>query len=209
MGVFKLLAGIHIQADSDWEPTEEEKAFAEKTGKPLRAPSKTYKEGDKVESETDLEQRFGYQKFQRLDKPKGSSSSSSSEEEKKKSRLPADVSPESLGIARAPQGQISTGFQTVSSKEDGSLVHGYLTGEEAKERGVGESSESSKKESASPPPPSKMVTPPKPGESTKVSEASPSPKALSKDEEEEEEEEGPSSPANKSKPATPPRKGGK
>lgn len=66
---YKLLAGKHVQRDHTWEPTEEAKAEAEKTGRPLRAPSKEYSAGEVVPSETDLVELFGSEKFQYIGKP--------------------------------------------------------------------------------------------------------------------------------------------
>lgn len=57
-------AGQHIQADHEWEPTEQEVALAKESGRVLRAPSRVFVEGDVIPSDTDLVKRFGHEKFE-------------------------------------------------------------------------------------------------------------------------------------------------
>lgn len=71
MASYRLLAGQHIGADPDWEPSEEEKEIAKTSGRRLRAPSRTYKPGEVVESETNLAEKFGGEKFAEVTGGKG------------------------------------------------------------------------------------------------------------------------------------------
>lgn len=64
MKLFKLLQGLHVQAQLDWAPTEEEKALAKEQGVTLTRPTVTYKAGDTVPNERDLCAKFGTEKFQ-------------------------------------------------------------------------------------------------------------------------------------------------
>lgn len=66
---FRLLASLHEQADREWEPTEEEKEQAKTLGRIIRPPRVCYKAGDIVESEIDLVQKFGGEKFAYLGQP--------------------------------------------------------------------------------------------------------------------------------------------
>lgn len=66
---FRLLASLHEQADREWEPTEEEKEQAKILGRIIRPPRVCYKAGDIVESEIDLVQKFGGEKFAYLGQP--------------------------------------------------------------------------------------------------------------------------------------------
>lgn len=87
MARFKLLVGQHIQADPDSEALTAEQV---KAG--MRRPSRTYKEGEIVESDIDLAKKHGRTKFELVS---GSP---------KKSKI-------SAGSSVAPGGQVSTGFQ--------------------------------------------------------------------------------------------------
>lgn len=87
MARFKLLIGQHIGADPDSEALTAEQI---KAG--VRRPSRTYKEGDIVESDIDLAKRHGFSKFELV------------------SGIPKK-SKASAGSSVAPGGQVSTGFQ--------------------------------------------------------------------------------------------------
>jgi len=59
---FELLAGVHIQADHDWEPDPDSDVPLEKQ----KRPSKKFVKGDTVESRDDLVKNLGDQKFRFL-----------------------------------------------------------------------------------------------------------------------------------------------
>lgn len=92
MARFKLLAGIHVQADPKWQPTKAEIEEARANGVKLKAPSVTFKQGDTVESDDDLVAKFGSTKFTLL------------------SGKPKVTQPAVRGYV-APHGQVSQGHQ--------------------------------------------------------------------------------------------------
>lgn len=61
---FKLLAGKHVAADPDWERPN--KPGTDEPDMAVRPPSVTYSAGEVVETDTDLVQKFGADKFQLL-----------------------------------------------------------------------------------------------------------------------------------------------
>jgi hypothetical protein len=110
---YKLLAGQHITADPDWQPSQEDRENAKTLGRLLRAPSRVYRAGDIVESEDDLVDRHGAQKFQLLE---GTPTRGAKGRGPKHPQTPADV-PEYVmreSPAKFPQGQVSTGHQVAS-----------------------------------------------------------------------------------------------
>lgn len=120
MARFKLLAGLHIQADPDWEPSDEDKRLARETGRPPKPPSRTYKMGEVVESDDDLDLKFGTEKFQRLGERRRKVTPGIGP-----SRTPGDVSP-MVSPAVAPGGQVSTGFQQSTTTPEGTTVSGPM-----------------------------------------------------------------------------------
>lgn len=68
MRYFKLLAGIHHQADHEYKFTEKDLKEAEVRGVMPRLPSKRYEPGDIVPSEIDLAEKLGVEKFREVRK---------------------------------------------------------------------------------------------------------------------------------------------
>jgi hypothetical protein len=122
---FKLLAGQHIQADPDWEPSRQDRLTAETTGRAPRAPSRTYNQGDTVESDTDLVSKFGATKFQLLEggRRRGAARSPGGPEG---GVVTGPVGPGSV----APGGQVSEGLQECTSLEDRHVVSGLKSTEQ-------------------------------------------------------------------------------
>ncbi len=109
MGRFKLMTGQHIAADETQEPVVSKNPFTGAESK--RYPSRTYNAGEVVESEQNLEERFGSEKFRRL-----------GDKKKKTPIMPAEVDPALMGVN--PGGQVSTGHQMTSPAPDGRMVSG-------------------------------------------------------------------------------------
>lgn len=65
MALYRLLLGQHVQADHAYKPSEEDRRREQATGSPVRPPSRTYRAGEVVESDRDLE-AFAPGKFQLL-----------------------------------------------------------------------------------------------------------------------------------------------
>jgi hypothetical protein len=114
---FRLKAGGHIQADPNWERKPSDPPDA-------RAPSVSYKAGDVVESETDLVEKFGATKFERLPgEVRRKYPSTYIEDTKFGKRLPGDPTPEIE--AKSPSlggsGQVAQGHQvaTPSTADEG------------------------------------------------------------------------------------------
>lgn len=112
------MAGLHITADPDWEPSQEDRENAKVLGRPLRAPSRTYRPGDTVESEDDLVDRHGAQKFQLLE---GTPTRGAKGRGPKHPQTPADVPERTMreSPSKFPQGQVSTGHQVAQSPRTG------------------------------------------------------------------------------------------
>jgi hypothetical protein len=96
--LFKLLAGLHVQDDKD-KPVLDDK------GKPIpgRFHSKTYSASQVIESDIDLADRHGHQKYQPLQG-----------ETRNTSRTAGDKSP-GMNPTSFPGGQVASGFQESTS----------------------------------------------------------------------------------------------
>lgn len=143
MGQYRVLAGQHVQDDPDWEPSEQAREDAERAGHRLRNPGKTYKTGDIVESDTDLVQRHGSNKFEAVGGEVAASRDRIAELEAEvkllqsqqatadtgEFRTPGDPTPENL--AKSPAvflgGQVSTGKQQSAPGGEGRVPSGPLS----------------------------------------------------------------------------------
>ncbi len=119
MAQYRLVAGLHIQADHEWKPTEQEKTLAERQGRLLKAPSRTYSPGDVVESDEDLVVKFGQSKFQYVQspgmrsagKPTKASGADKLKQHQQENHTEGDPSVEQIMAgSKAPDGQIGTGI---------------------------------------------------------------------------------------------------
>lgn len=124
MARFKLLIGQHIGADPDSEALTAEQI---KAG--VRRPSRTYKEGDIVESDIDLAKRHGFSKFELV------------------SGIPKK-SKASAGSSVAPGGQVSTGFQATEGGVTGVASEPPEEDEEDGDEEIAKKSSSSPDETA-------------------------------------------------------------
>lgn len=120
---FKLLAGLHYQKDMDAEPapildTTGKQAVDTRTGKPLvKYPSKKYQPGDTFESDIDLVERFGNQKFAYVGEPPSKSKAPNGEK-----RLPTQTN---NAFQVAPGGQVLEGHQgSTNHPETGHTISG-------------------------------------------------------------------------------------
>ncbi len=118
MARFRLLAGLHVMADPNWEPTEQEQQLAKSQGRILKAPSVTIKAGQVIESATDLVAKCGANHFERLHEggqpvnaPRSGKPGDRLRQHNLENRTWGDPTPENMesGVASAPHGQISTG----------------------------------------------------------------------------------------------------
>jgi hypothetical protein len=161
MPQFKLLVGQHIQADPDWEPSEEERELAKNAGRALRPPSRVYRAGETVESDTDLVERFGPEKFQMVqDKyrlregvAKGRKvQARKGVPEGVETRSPGDPTPEieRTSPSVAPAGQVAQGFQGATSPVNTTTPSGPLPVEAAQTEESEESEEADDKEESPP-----------------------------------------------------------
>jgi hypothetical protein len=104
MAFFKLLAGQHQQADPDWEPSEEEQEAARTKGIVLKAPTRTYRVGERVESEVDLVKRHGAEKFERIGERRGVP--------RQQARRPVEEDLDPLGKKVPARGGVPAGVQS-------------------------------------------------------------------------------------------------
>lgn len=117
---FKVIAGIHQGPDPDWQPpasvalkggkyVDKDGVVATdpETGRAYRPPTRTYRTGETVTSDTDLAARFGAEKFVRVGKV-----------------VDEDEGVPPVGGAAAPHGQVTQGFQSATSLPDGRTVSG-------------------------------------------------------------------------------------
>lgn len=130
---FRLMVGMHIGPDL----TQEAKPVTNTlTGEPLKDkdgnvvtkyPSKTYRAGDVVMSNDDLVAKHGFQKFERLGGEFSTRSATGNPS-------PGDPSPDSvmLNHARAPHGQVSTGWPVALGEQFAPVTQGQLDPERVK-----------------------------------------------------------------------------
>lgn len=130
---FRLKASKHIQADPDWKPSEEERRMADLRALPLKAPSRIYSRGDLVESDIDLVERFGSEKFERVG------------ERRRRRDAVTPGMPSDEALEKTPAvfsgGQVSTGHQHSTSTEEGVTISGPISAKELEERGMPTGSE--------------------------------------------------------------------
>lgn len=125
MATFRVATGIHIQADHEWEPSEQEKKRSEDSGVPIKAPSRTYRAGEVFESDVDMVAKHG---------PKFALVSQDSRKGRKGAKASPDVHPSAVmkpapGGGVFPAGQVSEGFQQTTSGPDGKPVTGLASDE--------------------------------------------------------------------------------
>lgn len=104
---FRLIAGDYVGPDCSGKSGKKDK----ETG---RFPLKSFTPGEVVHSDEDLAKRFGRNKFEPMDHEKGGK-----DEEELSAPASAATSP-----AVAPGGQVSSGHQETTSKEDRTPVSG-------------------------------------------------------------------------------------
>lgn len=104
MAFFKLLAGQHQQADPDWEPSEQDVEIAKTRGVPLKPPTRTYKVGERVESEVDLVKKHGAEKFERIGERRGIP--------RQQARRPAEADLDPLGKKVPTRGGVPAGVES-------------------------------------------------------------------------------------------------
>lgn len=137
MGLYRVKAGQHIQADPDWEPSEAESIREKETGVPTKPRSKVFKKGQVVESDSDLVARFGVEKFEYLGEEKaakGAKRAKKGDGEGGMDQAAAEAAhvPPLLNQAEFPGGQVSSGFQVASGSKEGT-VSGSMSPEQVKE----------------------------------------------------------------------------
>lgn len=111
---YRLMASQHEQADRDWEPSYQEVQHSRQTGVPLRPPVRKYRAGEIIETDIDLIERFGSEKFQLVDEPST----------KKARRGTSPQGPTRTAVA--PGGQVQEGQQSCTSLPDGTTVSGLV-----------------------------------------------------------------------------------
>ncbi len=118
---FRVLAGQHIGPDHAQKPAPIMNAAGKQIGE--KFPSKTFKTGETVETDTDLIRKFGAEKFQLTDSgkhnPKGDFHGS---------HTVGDPTPDNQLFSQTsfPAGQVATGFQQTTTGPDGKPVSGPL-----------------------------------------------------------------------------------
>lgn len=115
MALYKLLVGLHVGADYSGKPTKARDADGNEAE---RYPSRAYKPGEVVDSDVDLEARFGPEKFKRVGEGTRRRASAST----KKGDPAPDVLMRSPAVA--PGGQVAEGFQETTTGPDGKPVSG-------------------------------------------------------------------------------------
>lgn len=145
---FKLLAGLHEQADPDWQRPDDAPPEA-------RAPSRTYRTGEIVESDSDLVDKFGPQKFMYVGESRRKPSSLLDPRigatDPAEDWKPGDPVPElrRKNPSTAPGGQVTSGFQQATGDPSGRTVSGPALrtgeGETAEDRMPGDQTIEQKK----------------------------------------------------------------
>lgn len=122
MKLFRLLQGVHVQADHEWEPSEVDIQNAQINRTPLVPPHREFKAGQVVPSDKDLVDKFGPEKFQYV----GEGGPEPKVARYLKDRTPGDPAPayQRESATSYPGGQVSTGFQQSSQGPDGRMVAG-------------------------------------------------------------------------------------
>lgn len=128
MARYKLLAGQHVQADPDWQPTDGQRDESRRTGVRPRPPSRVYNAGQVVVSDSDLVAKFGAEKFQLLGPSRGQRTTAFPG-----NPMPGDPVPDvgRTSPSAAPHGQVSTGFQGAETGGDVEHPSHPITAEEA------------------------------------------------------------------------------